>query len=362
MAKIVRSTQKIFGKNAAQNQVTEFGSIKAGAPVYSQNVANIQNAAFEGGWSDALQDDCAPYRQDRNAVDLVTTSQLAYLFQDGIPEWDAGTVYYKGAVAKVITSTGAAQLYVSLIDDNTYVTSNTSGWSMFLDTGVAYAKNADVVKVTGDQIVGGVKTITSAPVLQYATANTVPFVNSLNQLVSSGIDATEFGYLNGVTSNIQTQLNAKAPSITGGASTIARSNITGNRALISNGSGKVAASSVTSTQLGYLSGVTSAIQTQLNGKVPNPSGSNASWKITCSNNFKIQGGIISTHTNDRYTVTYPTAFTNPPTVVTRYRATQGRGYEGLTVSSNTTLTVYVTSSSGNFHQNGQGVCWVAFGI
>lgn len=56
-------------------------------------------------------------------------------------------------------------------------------------------------------------------------------------------------------------------AITGAASTITGSNLTASRALISNASGKVAVSSVTSTELGYLSGVTSAIQTQLNGTV-----------------------------------------------------------------------------------------------
>lgn len=117
MAKIVRSTQKIFGVNAAQNQIAEFGSIKAGAPVYSQNVANIQTAAFEGGWSDALQDDYAPYRQDRNAVDLVTTSQLAYVFQEGLPEYDAGTTYYKGSWVKGNDGDGFS-IYESLSDDN----------------------------------------------------------------------------------------------------------------------------------------------------------------------------------------------------------------------------------------------------
>ena len=67
----------------------------------------------------------------------------------------------------------------------------------------------------------------------------------------------------------QTALNAKQASITGGATTIASSNLTASRALVSDGSGKVAVSAVTSTQLGYLNGVTSAVQTQLNGKASN---------------------------------------------------------------------------------------------
>lgn len=64
----------------------------------------------------------------------------------------------------------------------------------------------------------------------------------------------------------QTALNAKQATITGGATTIVSSNLTASKALVSDSSGKVAASSVTSTELGYLSGVTSAIQTQLNSK------------------------------------------------------------------------------------------------
>ena len=79
------------------------------------------------------------------------------------------------------------------------------------------------------------------------------------------VDATEIGYLDGVTSAIQTQLNAKQATITGGATTIVSSNLTASRALASDASGKVAVSAVTATELGYLTGVTSAIQTQLTG-------------------------------------------------------------------------------------------------
>lgn len=53
----------------------------------------------------------------------------------------------------------------------------------------------------------------------------------------------------------------------GAVSTIKDSNLTASRALVSNSSGKVAVSAVTATELGYLDGVTSNIQTQLNSKV-----------------------------------------------------------------------------------------------
>jgi len=59
----------------------------------------------------------------------------------------------------------------------------------------------------------------------------------------------------------------KQDTITGGASTITGDDLDKNRALISNGSGKVAVSEVTSTELGYLDGVTGNVQNQLNAKV-----------------------------------------------------------------------------------------------
>lgn len=43
------------------------------------------------------------------------------------------------------------------------------------------------------------------------TASTVPFLDASKQLASSAVTPTELGYLSGVTSALQTQLNAKAP-------------------------------------------------------------------------------------------------------------------------------------------------------
>jgi hypothetical protein len=88
----------------------------------------------------------------------------------------------------------------------------------------------------------------------------------LNKMDGVTATTTELNYVDGVTSNIQTQLDSKQAAITGGATTITGSNLTANRALISNGSGKVAVSDITNTELGYLDGVTSNIQTQLNAK------------------------------------------------------------------------------------------------
>lgn len=83
--------------------------------------------------------------------------------------------------------------------------------------------------------------------------------------------------------NLQSTLNGKQATISGGASTITSSNLTANRALISNGSGKVAVSEVTSTELGYLDGVTSNVQTQLDGKAASSHGNHIPATQTANN-------------------------------------------------------------------------------
>jgi len=109
-------------------------------------------------------------------------------------------------------------------------------------------------------------------------------------LASAATTATELGYVNGVTSAIQTQLNTKITvsstdvltnksidadtnTITNienadikAAAAIAVSKLaatTASRALVSDASGFVSAATTTATELGYVNGVTSAIQAQL---------------------------------------------------------------------------------------------------
>lgn len=105
--------------------------------------------------------------------------------------------------------------------------------------------------------------------------------NSADALKNLGLTATaeELNYMDGVTENVQDQINristdignvaAEALHVTGAASTVVVNNLSGNRALVSDGNGKIAVSPVTSTELGYLDGVTGNVQTQINGKSAN---------------------------------------------------------------------------------------------
>ena len=99
-------------------------------------------------------------------------------------------------------------------------------------------------------------------------AGDLPTGIDATKIADGTVSNTEFGYLDGVTSAIQTQLNAKQATITGAATTIDTEDLTASRALVSDGSGKVAVSSVTSTEIGYLSGVTSSVQTQITDRTP----------------------------------------------------------------------------------------------
>ena len=67
--------------------------------------------------------------------------------------------------------------------------------------------------------------------------------------------------------NVAAVESRRTANIAGAVSTILTSDLTASRALLSSGAGKVAVSDVTSTELGYLDGVTSAIQTQIDSKI-----------------------------------------------------------------------------------------------
>lgn len=67
------------------------------------------------------------------------------------------------------------------------------------------------VIITGAQTIAGQKTFTSAFILSSLTANTVPYLDGSKIITSSAVTPTELGYVSGVTSAIQTQINNKQP-------------------------------------------------------------------------------------------------------------------------------------------------------
>lgn len=184
----------------------------------------------------------------------VSGTTITYTKGDG----DTGTITTQDTNDKVKqTASTTDGNYPILMSSTTAPTSGSTNTAVY-NTGITInpsTKNITATTFTGN-LSGNATSLTGL-------TSTVAELNVLD-----GITATtaELNYVDGVTSNIQTQLDGKQASITGGASTITSSNLTASRALVSNSSGKVAVSNVTSTELGYLSGTTSSVQTQLNAK------------------------------------------------------------------------------------------------
>jgi hypothetical protein len=147
-------------------------------------------------------------------------------------------------------------------------------------------------------ITGGATTITSADL----TASRALASNASGKVAVTTVTSTELGYVSGVTSAIQTQLDAKQATITGSATTIDTESLTASRAVISNASSKIAVSATTDTELGYLSGVTSAVQTQLGTKLTNSNNlSDVSSTSTARTNLGL--GTIATQNANNVAVT-----------------------------------------------------------
>ena len=176
--------------------------------------------------------------------------------------WDSGslsneaiTTVYIGALSKtndsIPTGISATKIADGTISDTEFQYLN--GVSSAIQT------QLDAKQAT---ITGSATTIDT----ESLTANRAVISNGSQKIAVSDVTDTELGYLDGVTSAVQTQIDSKQATLTGGATTIASSNLTASRALQSNGSGKVEVSDVTTTELGYLDGVSSAIQTQIDSK------------------------------------------------------------------------------------------------
>ena len=135
-------------------------------------------------------------------------------------------------------------------------------------------------------IAGAVSTITTGNL----TASRAVVSDGSGKVAASAVTATELGYVDGVTSAIQTQIDSKQATITGAATTIDDTNLTASRAVVSDGSGKVAVSVVTSTEIGYLDGVSSAIQTQLNTKAP-LAGATFTGQVNMSDDLVVTGNL-----------------------------------------------------------------------
>lgn len=159
-----------------------------------------------------------------------------------------------------------------------------AGYGVYKDINSGVIELKSLIGSTGIILTNNTNDITIAADSAYITSlvNVGPVGYTLNKavitngttggLTTSPTSATQIGYLSNVTSDVQGQLNAKQDTITGAITTVTSVNLSNNIVAVTNGSGKLASSAVTTTELGYLTGVTSYIQTQLNTLTTNVAG------------------------------------------------------------------------------------------
>jgi hypothetical protein len=211
-----------------------------------------------------------------NIMDGVTATTAELNIMDGVTATTAELNYVDGVTSAIQTQIDSKQATIT-------------GAATTIDDTDLTASRAVISNASGKVAVSGVTT-TELDILDGLTASTAELnimdgvtatTSELNILDGVTATATELNYVDGVTSAIQTQIDSKQATITGAATTIDDANLTASRAVISNASGKVAVSAVTDTELGYLDGVTSAVQTQIDGKQATITG--AASSITSSN-------------------------------------------------------------------------------
>lgn len=259
-------SSNVIASNTDMNNITKAGLHKCETSTIAATITNSPtNNAFA-----LLVENHASGGYKQTVTEYNTTSPKMWFRNKSADTWSSWIKIYTGVDKPTKSDVGLGNV------------DNTSDANKPISTATQTALDEKQATITG-----GASTITTNDL---GTSKAL-ISNSSGKVAVSSVNSTELSYLSGVTSAIQTQLNGKIPTtrkinnkelsdditlsasdvgaqatVTGAATTITDSNLTANRALISNGSGKVAVSAVTSTELGYLDGVTSNIQTQFGNK------------------------------------------------------------------------------------------------
>ena len=232
---------------------------------------------------------------------FITTTQLAALNSGATSTNIAQITTNKNNITAINNKIPAAATSSNQLADKAFVNSSINDLAAFyitsVATGAAFASKAaldagpyysdgqlrtptknDYAIVSSDETHDNACTRYSYTGSQWAfqyVVNDTPFTQAQIDAINSNITSALVTSYNThiadtdihVTTTDKDTWNAKQAAITGAATTVTTDNLTASRVLVSDSSGKIAASSsVTTTELGYLDGVTSAIQTQLDNK------------------------------------------------------------------------------------------------
>ena len=257
------------------------------SPTLNSPVLNtaISGTAFKD--EDDMTSNSATAVASQQSIKAYVDTQVATIPVGDITEVVAGTGLSGGGTSGAVTLTADTTASSTTTFTNKTIDANGTGNSItnlevadlasgVLDTDLTSVSASDdtlasakAIKTYVDNNVSSVTpssttTFTNKTIDVDATGNSITNLADANIKAAAAIDATkihdgsisntEFGYLNGVTSDIQTQIDSKQATIDAAARL--------NANLVGDGS-------VDNTEFSYINGVTSSIQTQLDAKASN---------------------------------------------------------------------------------------------
>ena len=232
---------------------------------------------------------------------------------------NGNTTLGDAATDTVTVNADVASNLIPSVDDSYDLGAVGSEWrdayidgTAYIDTGSIDTANVATLAVSGNATITGnltvdgnltadgsitaqtADTLTTARTISLAgdVAGAANFDGSANITITTVIADDSHNHTIANVDGLQAALDAKQATITGAATTIDDADLTVDKALISDASGKVAVSPVSSTELGYLDGVTSNIQTQLDSKLDSLS--------TYIGDIDIDGELVVTSYNETF--------------------------------------------------------------
>ena len=228
---------KLSFKTGSSEAATEKMSLSSGGNLNVTGNVSVGGNLDVTGTSDSNITNAGSIQLDSIAGDADTNTSIAFSGSDVITMTTGGTTALTINASQNVTIAGD----LTISGDDLTMGTNTSGHIM-----VADGTNFNPVAVSGDVTIAsnGAVTIANDAVEEAMIADDAV---GADQLASNAV------------------VNASVAS--GAAIAFSKmENLTASRALVSDGSGDVSAATTTSTEIGYVNGVTSAIQTQLDAK------------------------------------------------------------------------------------------------
>ena len=196
---------------------------------------------------------------------------------------EGNSLTYLNKVTTTEQNVAAATTFSSTVTANYFYTDNSYNWgrpsSSYNAWAIGRILNSGVIRdlqfkddtagVTTLLLSSTGQTVYVGLTCNYATGSKIPIFDSDRKLVSSGVDSIKITYLDNVSSDIQASLNARAVLVGGNSFSGSQnySDKTASTVAIFDGSKNLVSSAVSVTELNFIGGVTSGVQTQINGKL-----------------------------------------------------------------------------------------------